>query len=158
MKLYDTNAGAIAEKIKQVIERAKIGANRTLEQSAREIARIMQRAGLPIRYPVDWDSEKQRKAFFVTDGFGHGIPYNRTGAYERGWTYSAITGGYSVSNIGHNAMFLSGNPSGAPIGVSGKLQSNIHRNRWRLIKPVLDAVLARLPENLLKAIGIEVNR
>ncbi len=158
MKSYDTNAGEIAKKITEVIRRAKVGVNRTAESSAREIARIMQRAGLPIRYPVDWDSEKQRKAFFATDGFGRGIPYNRTGAYERGWTYSAISNGHQVANIGHNAMFLSGNPSGAPIGVSGKLQSNIHRNRWRLIKPVLDAVLARLPENLLKSIGVEVNR
>ena len=31
-------------------------------------------------YPIQWDSERQRRAFFATDGFGRGIPTERTGA------------------------------------------------------------------------------
>lgn len=30
-----------------------------------------------VHYPIEWTSEKQRMAFFATDGFGHGIPYQR---------------------------------------------------------------------------------
>jgi len=33
----------------------------------------------PVKYPIEWTSEKQRKAFFATDGFGGGIPYKRKG-------------------------------------------------------------------------------
>jgi len=39
----------------------------------------------PVKYPIQWTSEKQRRAFFATDGFGHGIPYKRTGQYVKGW-------------------------------------------------------------------------
>lgn len=34
-------------------------------------------------YPIDWESEKQRKFFFATDGFGGGIPTSRTGELFR---------------------------------------------------------------------------
>lgn len=32
----------------------------------------------PVKYPIEWVSEKQRRAFFATDGFGGGIPSRRT--------------------------------------------------------------------------------
>lgn len=31
----------------------------------------------PVRYPIEWTSEKQRRAYFATNGFGKGIPYKR---------------------------------------------------------------------------------
>lgn len=31
----------------------------------------------PVRLPIQWTSEKQRRAFFATKGFGKGIPYRR---------------------------------------------------------------------------------
>ena len=37
-----------------------------------------------------WNSEKQRRAYFATDGFGHGIPYRRTGQYPEGWRVLGI--------------------------------------------------------------------
>lgn len=33
----------------------------------------------PVFRPIQWKSEKQRRAFFATDGFGGGIPTRRTG-------------------------------------------------------------------------------
>jgi hypothetical protein len=38
------------------------------------------------QYPIRWKSEKQRRAFFATNGFGRGVPSQRTGALARGWT------------------------------------------------------------------------
>lgn len=32
-----------------------------------------------------WTSEKQRRAYFATNGFGHGIPYSRTSTLRWGW-------------------------------------------------------------------------
>jgi hypothetical protein len=39
----------------------------------------------PVVYPIAWTSDKQRKAFFATNGFGRGIPTKRTGALNDGW-------------------------------------------------------------------------
>jgi len=38
--------------------------------------------------PYRWQSEKQRRAFFATKGFGGGIPSRRTGDLSRGWQAS----------------------------------------------------------------------
>lgn len=34
---------------------------------------------------IEWTSEKQRRAYFATDGFGNGIPYRRKGNASKGW-------------------------------------------------------------------------
>jgi len=39
----------------------------------------------PVVYPIEWASERQRAAFFATNGFGHGIPYRRTGTLKSSW-------------------------------------------------------------------------
>lgn len=39
----------------------------------------------PNDYPLEWESERQRRAYFATNGFGKGIPYTRTGALAKGW-------------------------------------------------------------------------
>ena len=35
--------------------------------------------------PYQWQSEKQRRAFFATNGFGGGIPYSRTQTLANSW-------------------------------------------------------------------------
>lgn len=45
----------------------------------------------PSDYPLEWTSERQRRAYFATDGFGAGIPYRRTGRMANSWRlYSRI--------------------------------------------------------------------
>src|SRR6266404_203260 len=39
----------------------------------------------PVKYPIEWTSERQRKAFFASDGFGNGIPYKRTDQLTDSW-------------------------------------------------------------------------
>lgn len=39
----------------------------------------------PVQYPIDWTTEKQRKAFFATDGFGSGIPTKRSDDLRTSW-------------------------------------------------------------------------
>lgn len=47
----------------------------------------------PVKYPIQWKSAKQRRAFFATNGFGRGIPTQRTdtliNAYRIGVEYTA---------------------------------------------------------------------
>lgn len=50
----------------------------------RALARLQQIPGAP-RYPIRWTTERQRKAFFATDGFGRGIPTRRSGQIAGKW-------------------------------------------------------------------------
>lgn len=61
--------------------------NRTVNRVGDKLlARFQQEPG-PVVYSRDgklaWKSDKQRKAFFATDGFGGGIPYQRRAAPNR---------------------------------------------------------------------------
>ena len=48
----------------------------------------------PVKYPIRWKTERQRKTFFATRGFGRGIPTRRTGAVQSGWELEwSITSG-----------------------------------------------------------------
>lgn len=38
-----------------------------------------------------WTSERQRRAFFASNGFGKGIPYKRTGRMNRSWEVFLVT-------------------------------------------------------------------
>jgi len=58
---------------------------RELQQwQAQTLQRLQVEPGKP-KYPIRWTSERQRKAFFATDGFGRGIPTRRTHALSQGW-------------------------------------------------------------------------
>jgi len=104
-------------------------------QAALEAAQAeLQQPGKPISYPVHWDSEKQRRAYFATDGFGAGIPYKRTGQYGAGWqvkqTGSGTAREFTISNRVAYAKFVGGT-------AYGKDQSNIHKGRWQLAQEVV---------------------
>jgi hypothetical protein len=49
------------------------------------VTKRLRKAPGPAHYPIQWTSEKQRKAFFATDGFGSGIPYQRTDGMIHDW-------------------------------------------------------------------------
>ncbi len=138
------------------IERAVL---RTGKDISDTIVRLMKRPGMPVRYPIHWDSPKQRRAYFATEGFGKGIPYQRTDGYVNAWQSKAIAGGTQAENIGHQALMLAGSPSGNIVGskVTASGQSHIHAGHWQLVKPVLEYVISKLPEKLLKALKVEVN-
>lgn len=67
-------------------------------------------------YPIQWTSDKQRMAFFATDGFGHGIPYTRSGRMEHDWhvigDYRAGFSGISISNENPAARYVYGDEEG----------------------------------------------
>lgn len=111
----------------------------TLFQTATNIKVRMAEPGKPIQYPVQWDSEKQRRAFFATNGFGKGIPYKRTGAYELGWKVNRVAFGATLSNA---------HPAGAIGGMASGWQSRIHRNRWNYLLKVLSDELAKIPDQI----------
>ncbi len=61
--------------------------NATINREGEKLLAAFQTEPGPVVYSRDgklaWKSDKQRKAFFATDGFGHGIPYQRRAAPNR---------------------------------------------------------------------------
>lgn len=84
----------------------------------------LRQAGKPVVYPIRWQSAKQRRAFFATNGFGGGIPSQRTGALEAG--YDVV-----VAPLDSNAaaLVITNNQSHQPF-VSGDRVQLMHIDRW----------------------------
>ena len=64
--------------------------NRKIPSAARRVSRfarqeIQRTTPGAVSRPIQWTSEKQRRAYFATDGFGAGIPYRRTGQLMDAW-------------------------------------------------------------------------
>lgn len=50
-----------------------------------DLGKVPRKRSYPSDYPIEWTSEKQRKAYFASNGFGAGIPYQRTGRGAKSW-------------------------------------------------------------------------
>ena len=102
-------------------------------------------------YPINWDSEKQRRAYFATDGFGGGIPYTRTGRYENAWNLYRMSVGYMLVNPLPQAVYISGDEN-------AKGQSRIHQSRWPLWATLVDEYLRDTNKDAERAIEQEARR
>jgi len=122
-----------------------------LYQAAVEIVRGMKQPGKPIQYPVRWDTQKQRRAYFATKGtFIRGytgpskIPTKRTRIYQKAWQLRAVT--QSPANVGYDV----GNPLAHARHIGGRStgggQSKIHKGRWPLFKRQVEIVVKKLPK------------
>jgi hypothetical protein len=86
--------------------------NQSLRRDTQErlIPQLQEEPG-PVVYPIVWTTEKQRKAFFATDGFGAGIPTRRTGRTRSGWQLVGLVteqgaGSLAVENNEYAAQFV----------------------------------------------------
>lgn len=59
------------------------------------LALLKTEPGPPV-YPIRWKTERQRRAFFATEGFGHGIPASRAQppVVLEGWTIETSGDGF----------------------------------------------------------------
>lgn len=145
-------------RLPRALEQAALPA---FKKSADQIKRIMARPGLPVTYPIHWDSLKQKIFVILKLKEEDNLPYTRIDWRVKGWKVTQISNGYSVGNLGNKIVFLNGTVTGtlpSAVHVQPTGQSNIFAGRWRLFRPVLNAVLARLPENILKEIHIDANQ
>jgi hypothetical protein len=99
----------------------------------------MSEEGKPVTYSIQWDSERQRRAFFATNGFGRGIPYRRIDRYRLGWKEERQPFGATLSQK---------HPAGAIGGTTSGWQSRIHRGRWPHLLTVLFDELSKVPADL----------
>ena len=124
----------LAAEIPQV---GRLGVYRT----AQRIVSRLKQPGSPISYPVHWDSDKQRVAFFASGGFGRGIPTVRSGETNGAWTLTSLSNGYEIDNQSSGSLFVYGD-------LFGRGQSLIHKDRWPLFKDVVDDEVGNLPDDV----------
>lgn len=64
------------------------------------------------KYPIQWTSDRQRKAFFASNGFGRGIPAPRTGKLNKSWKLALVRRGdeavLTVTNTAKYAAYVVG--------------------------------------------------
>ncbi len=116
-------------------------------RTAQRIYSAMKVKGAKPTYPIQWDSEKQRRAFFASDGFGGGIPHKRIDQYVNAWTIERIGDmGYRIKNESPGAEWIAGDS-----------QSRIHRGRWPVFRYVIGIEVQKLPEEITREI-VNVSR
>lgn len=81
--------------------------------------------------PYRWQSDKQRRAYFATDGFGGGIPSKRTGNLADKWVSHPTNDGYrmKIKNTSEYASY-----------VQGDNQQRGHRaDKWRKFAAIIQS-------------------
>lgn len=146
-----SNAKAVLKTFKnfrvQTIEQLKLETAAILER----VIKKMQKPGAKPTYPINWDSDNQRRFVMAKLRLEGNLPYVRSDAYVNGWTIETTDNGNgsTLRNPTPGALYISG-------GAKGDRQSNIHKGRWPLLRDVVDDVMSKTPqyiyENLRKLI------
>jgi len=103
----------------------------------------------------DWQSERQRRAYFATGGFGRGIPSTRTGEINDAWELgfdvqrSSIT--VTLFNVSDHYRFVVGS-----LRMDGPdTQQRMHKQGgWKPVAPIIDAALPSFRASVLRRIRI----
>ena len=120
----------------------------------------------PVERPIEWTSDKQRIAFFASDGFGKGIPTKRTGALEKAWRMYLITdgdGGFLLvaENTKPYSKFTGGSLA-QNLNQALRFQQKFHRNTGHraytlIVKQYFDLFNSVFEEKLDERIRAQVN-
>lgn len=95
----------------------------------------------PVVYPIQWASDKQRKAFFASNNWGRGFPTKRSGKTERAWKVI-----YVVASEGGDITLLNTEPHAKYVygDEAGQHQQPFHRNTgWRSFVEARATLLAK---------------
>jgi hypothetical protein len=103
----------------------------------------LKRPGKKPKYPIPWDSIRQRKAFFASDGFDGGIPHLRRGLYQKAFRIRRLSAGHELSNMSKGAKYIGGD-------ARGKRWSRIHEGTHPLVRDEVDKEVAKLPSAVVE--------
>lgn len=124
-----------------------------------QIQKDMSEPGKPITYPVNWDSEKQRRFVMAKLHAENDLPYTRKNEYISRWIIAPLPNGLSLSNK-HPAGAIGGTLTGVTSlqGLGGQAfgswQSKIHRGRWRALLPTLLQNLANMKTRVVERLKV----
>lgn len=106
-------------------------------QVSANVRRRMREEGKPVTYPINWDSDRQRR--YVMWKLRNELPYRRKNRYRYGWKEEVTAFGATLRNE---------SPAGAIGGTTSGWQSKIHRGRWPHLLTVLFDELRKVPNDL----------
>jgi hypothetical protein len=99
---------------------------------------------------LDWESDRQRRAYFASNGFGRGIPYQRRTAPNRlvdRWRVIVVYEANAITSI------IVDNPSPIEQFVTGLRQQRFHAiTGWYRTEEVMDRADRRLTDSVETAI------
>lgn len=103
--------------------------------------------------PYIWNSERQRKAFFATNGFGRGIPTKRTDELKKGWLFQETPTGGWIKNSTPYASFVMGDTDHMQRGHIADGWQRVSKvmgglNFWGWAKDVTDKAVKRVLKSL----------
>lgn len=145
-------------------------AERQIQQEADTIGRAtvaqLRQPVSRVQYPIQWASERQRKAYFATDGFGGGIPTRRTGASLKAWRYEFKRTGkgytFAIFNSKPWSKFLFGSLA-QDARQARRFQQPMHTNTgYPLASPIvsraMDTFAQQIKRNVIRAQVQEIKR
>jgi len=117
-------------------------ARKDIYDALRGARKIMSTPGRKPTYPIDWDSDKQRRYVMAMLRAANNIPYRRTDELPKGWTIErAGANGYMLHNPAPAAVYVYGN-------YEGRRQSHIHEGRHPVAQETVEAAIQRLPDDI----------
>ena len=134
------NAKRVQDYLKSLPRGVKIAAMRAIAEyiigdESRGLKHYPMRVEHDENNPYKWQSEKQRKAYFATNGFGAGIPYQRTDNLKNSWSYKEANSNWTMVKIENSAPyagFVQGN----------QIQRGHIADKWRKFADVVKSNLA----------------
>lgn len=107
----------------------------------REIRKTLRKPGKRPTYPIQWDSDKQRRFVLAMLRAKNNLPYQRTNRLPSGWEIERTGDGYKLYNSAAPAVYVYGNFEGAR-------QSRIHQGRHPVMQEVAEAAIQNLPPQI----------
>lgn len=140
VRVDDDVLDAIADTAKQSPKLMHTAMRRNMRRLATRLLKPLKKEPPVWRGKRRWKSEKQRRAYFATNGFGAGIPYVRTHGLVRAWRVefknnTPASGVITLVNDTHAAQFVQGDfaqpmhldsgwPQAAPVVAKGREDVN----------------------------------
>lgn len=105
------------------------------------VRKVMRTPGKRPRYPIQWDSDKQRRYVLAMLREQDNLPYRRTDALPNAWDIVRTPTGYRMENPLSAAVYVYGN-------FAGERQSSIHEGRHPVAQEIMDAEIDGLPPTI----------
>ena len=121
-------------------EAPRIGRKRIYDMM-RNVLKLLRTPGKKPSYPINWDSDRQRRYVLAMLRAQDNLPYRRTDALPRGWEIVSTDKGYRLENPAPAAVYVYGN-------YEGERQSRIHEGRHPIFQEVVEEAIQELPPDI----------
>jgi hypothetical protein len=125
-----------AERLPDALNEGRKAVIPEMDDLSDKLLEMLSIEGGAVSGKINWDSPLQEILYFNTGGFGHGIPYIRSGELAGGWTKESVEDGFVIRNTTEYASYVLGN-------LEGEGQSRIHQGRWTPLAEIIQNFLDR---------------